>query len=109
MALKETDWKKCFFEEGLEVQGIGALRRTENGMTNGVKPQVGNNGRKYVYVNGRKTTIDYLVASCFCHREPGQKYIRHKDGNVTNDNFKNLEWTDQLPGIGHSAAPIAKN
>jgi len=99
MALKDSDWKRFFYDPTLEVQGTGALRRTENGETLEIKPQIGNNGRKFIYVNGRKTTVDYLVASCFCHREPGQKYIRHKDGDVTNDNFKNLEWTDCNPAL----------
>jgi hypothetical protein len=36
--------------------------------------------------------VHQLVAKTFLERPPGKKYVKHKDGNKTNNNVKNLKW-----------------
>lgn len=60
------------------------------------KIKVDNNGLRYI-VNGKIGTvyIQDLVADCFCAPKPddGNYYVLvHKDGNLQNDHYKNLEW-----------------
>ena len=38
--------------------------------------------------------IDELVASCFCHQKSGCPYIAHKDFDITNNHYNNLEWVN---------------
>ena len=38
--------------------------------------------------------VDELVATCFCDSSLEHKYIGHKDGDIANDSYDNLEWTD---------------
>lgn len=55
----------------------------------------------YSYVNTRdygSLMIDELVATCFCPPRPGLDYeLVHKDGNLGNSHYQNLEWRKKQP------------
>lgn len=62
------------------------------------------NGR---YVNlsseGVVTRVDvaYLVARAFVSNLKACQWVRHKDGNMTNNRAENLEWCDERPRGNH--------
>ena len=50
-------------------------------------------GNKYVHTKDRgNIRVDQMVATCYCHREPGQNYIIHKDKDKSNCHRFNLQW-----------------
>ena len=53
-------------------------------------------GAKYININGKPQWLDYMVASCFCHKpKDGKHYIvNHKDGDIGNCDKSNLEWIE---------------
>lgn len=61
-----------------------------------IKIQTDANGRKYVeHPYGYEVSVAKAVITCFCppHPADGKVYtISHKDGNVSNCYYKNLEW-----------------
>lgn len=50
-------------------------------------------GRISVALNGRIISLGRLVAAVFCRREPGEKYVSYIDGDFTNVDADNLEWS----------------
>lgn len=42
-----------------------------------------------------RKSVHYLVAEAFIENENDYKYVKHKDKNNQNNNYKNLEWTDK--------------
>lgn len=66
-------------------------------MTNGapfvtLKPKDKNNK-----TTGNIYKIDYLVALKFISNNSNKKYLKHLDGNLKNNYYKNLEWTNEKP------------
>jgi len=57
------------------------------------------NGRSYININNKNAYINMrvadLVAKYFLRASAFKKYIIHKDGNLLNDNFNNLEYSYQ--------------
>lgn len=84
-------------EDGLFVEKEFIDKQDGNKLkTYNPKIKVDNNGLRYI-VNGKIGTvyIQDLVADCFCAPKPddGNYYVLvHKDGNLQNDHYKNLEW-----------------
>ena len=39
-------------------------------------------------------TVAKITANAFVENPNGYSYVRHKDGNVNNNHYKNLEWCD---------------
>lgn len=81
------------------------------------KYEVGDLGRVYsrgcelVNVGGRyvklskggaveRMDVAYLVARAFIPNVEGRLYVRHKDGDNTNNRVENLEWVERKPKHG---------
>lgn len=56
-------------------------------------------GREYIINDGDRLYIDELVAACFLPKPPSKRRykLRHKDGNLKNNNVTNLEWVPAIP------------
>ena len=56
-------------------------------------------GREYIINDGDRLYIDELVATCFLPKPPSKRRykLRHKDGNLKNNNVTNLEWVPAIP------------
>ena len=39
--------------------------------------------------------VDELVASCFCPQKSGCPFVAHKDYDITNNHYDNLEWVNK--------------
>lgn len=48
-----------------------------------------------VNLHGKRVKIAYLVARAFVPNSECRKYVRHKDGDRTNNCASNLEWCDE--------------
>lgn len=56
----------------------------------------------------QKCSVAYLVARAFLPNSEMRPYVRHKDGNVSNNSVENLEWSEEkdkrMPRKGASGA-----
>lgn len=61
--------------------------------------QIDTNGRAYVNTRDHgKLMVAMMVAVCFCPPCPGPDYeLIHKDGNISNCHYQNLEWSKKQP------------
>lgn len=48
-----------------------------------------------VNLHGKRVKIAYLVARAFVSNSMCRQYVRHKDGDRTNNRADNLEWCDE--------------
>lgn len=48
-----------------------------------------------VNLHGKRVKIAYLVARAFVPNAECRKYVRHKNGDVTDNRACNLEWSDE--------------
>lgn len=65
--------------------------------------QQDNNGYKMVFLEGKWYYIHRLLAIQYLPDPlPGQRWINHKDGNKSNNQLDNLEWTTISENIQHS-------
>lgn len=48
-----------------------------------------------VNLHGKRMKVAYLVARAFVPNAEGRMYVRHKDGDRTNNAAENLEWCDE--------------
>lgn len=76
------------------------------------KINVGSEGLRYIENKqyGR-VHIQDLVADCFCPPKPndGKDYVLvHKDGNLQNDHYKNLEWMERKQAYPNTPATLEK-
>lgn len=47
-----------------------------------------------VNLHGKRMKIAYLVARAFIANSEGRPYVRHKNGDVTDNRVENLEWSE---------------
>lgn len=53
---------------------------------------VDSDGNKYIKVDHHNLKVDFLVARCFCHKEPWQNHVIHIDNDKANCHKNNLKW-----------------
>lgn len=63
------------------------------------KPHPDKNGRLYITNDGDRLYVDELVAACYLPKPPNKdRYkLKHKDGNIQNNYYSNLQWEQQVP------------
>lgn len=88
---------RLYFARGIYVSNDGKtiynLQDSSN-YPHYYKPHPDKNGRLYILNQGTRLYVDELVATCY-HPKPkdGKAYeLIHKDGNLQNNHYKNLEW-----------------
>lgn len=65
-----------------------------------------------VNLHGKRVKLAYLVARTFVPNAECRMFVRHKDGDVTNNRADNLEWCDEQEsrkrGPKEKLRPVAK-
>jgi hypothetical protein len=82
---------------GYEVSNYGSVRGPNKTSTKGHKSSVGS---MVTDINGHKRTIHNLVAAAFM--DVGDKDVRHKDGDKTNNRIDNLELVEHVSNLDTS-------
>jgi len=82
---------------GYEVSNYGSVRGPNKTPTKGHKSSVGS---MVTDINGHKRTIHNLVAAAFM--DVGDKDVRHKDGDKTNNRIDNLELVEHVSNLDTS-------
>ena len=49
-----------------------------------------------VNIRGQRKKIAYLVARAFLPNPESRPYVRHKNGDVTDNRLENLEWSEKM-------------
>lgn len=89
-----------------EISNLGRIRNIETGRV--LKQFVNRNGYRQVSVSlgGRNNKkifkIHKAVAETFISNPDNKPIINHKDGDKTNNNVDNLEWTTYSENIKHA-------
>lgn len=103
MDSKLNEWRDYKGLVELQIKGDGSEVRAIKNLQNkplyyNYKIQKDMFGRRFIKVkhNGEFKTlyVDELVATCCCNPNPTLKYIGHKDGDISNDSYDNLQWVD---------------
>lgn len=63
-----------------------------------------NKARGYMYVrtSNKNLQVHRLVASAFVPNPDNKPYVNHKDGDKTNNHYKNLEWVTAKENAQHA-------
>ena len=97
-------WKAIAEFPGYEVSDHGEVRNTKRG--NVLKYRVDKNGYCVIsFKQGKKTlnrTIHRFVASSFVRNPKALPEVNHKDGDKTNNFWKNLEWVTESQNMQHA-------
>ena len=101
------EWRNVPDYPELQVRGDGkAVRSVKSLSGSAQKVQYYNYtikqtsfGRAYIIrkpKGGEETLyVDELVASCFCPQKSGCPFVAHKDYDITNNHYDNLEWVNK--------------
>ena len=54
----------------------------------------------WVSLRGERRDVAYLVARAFVPNAEGRAYVRHRNGDRTDNRAENLEWSDEQEGGG---------
>ncbi len=80
------------YEDGAKLERIVKGKNGYPDKYSNPKINVDNDGDKYININHNQLNVDFLVATCFCHRKPWQSYVIHLDNNKANCHKSNLKW-----------------
>lgn len=73
--------------------------RTKKETEQMLEPVKGEDGYLYITLfkdgKAKKCRVDRLVAETFVPNPQNLPYIKHKDGNLTNNAAENLEWCEE--------------
>lgn len=72
-----------------------------------LKPVVRPNGLATVTCDGRRFQLHLLIAELFVDRPPGTRYVRHRNGDRSDNAAVNLEWVRSLQPNGATDDQIA--
>lgn len=74
--------------------GINAVGEVKNLKTGRIlKPYESHRGYMKVELDGGKYYIHRLVAETLIKNEKGKRFVIHKNGNKSDNYFRNLEWS----------------
>ena len=115
MEYNDETWKPCpdFENKYLvsnygRIKSIGTHHNCKTGQIIGIYKKKGRCGYMQVrlFDNGRAKTIEVhtLVAKAFVPNPNGLPMVNHKDKNMENNYYKNLEWCDNKYNIRYSIA-----
>ena len=65
-------------------------------------------GGEGVNLHGKRVKIAYLVARAFVPNGECRQYVRHKDGDRTNNAWWNLEWCDEKECLPRGRKPMVR-
>lgn len=97
---KESPYKKYYVKENGEIlsltKGTGKLKF--------LSPQKNSKGYCRVYINGKREFVHRIVASIYVPtlKDKTQLTVNHKDGDKSNNNYKNLEWLTNNENMKHA-------
>lgn len=92
------EWRNIYgWYKSYEVSNDGRVRKYNTCAE--IKPWIDRTGKLRVSLRSKKhqktvsVSVDKLVARAFLEEKP-LHFVVHKDGNITNNNSNNLEWSD---------------
>jgi hypothetical protein len=93
--LENEIWKEISIENeyttGYFVSSLGRFKNKKGVIMENYKPH--HSGYIYLRVNIKKYSLHRLVALAFIENPNNKPFVNHIDGNKTNNNVSNLEWT----------------
>lgn len=108
---RDESWKPILGYDGYEISNYGRVRSYVKKYSDYYLVKAIPNiltGRPYVYLRDNKgkrhgLQVHRLVAFAFCEGySPERNTVNHKDGNVANNHFSNLEWVSQSENNQHA-------
>lgn len=103
----QQEWRDVPKYPGLQVRGDGKAVRTVSSSGSAQKVQYRDYtikqdsfGRAYIKRRPKGVDeivyVDELVASCFCPSNSECPFVAHKDYDITNNHYDNLEWVNEV-------------
>lgn len=108
--MENEEWRPIKNYEGhYEISNFGkvaSLNYRGSGKRQNLKTNINENGYEQVRLNVNKTGVNKkvhrLVAEAFLPNLENKKCVNHKDGNKSNNNFFNLEWSTHSENTKHA-------
>lgn len=104
---KNEVWKSIEGFDGHEISNFGRFRSLDRFRNGKGKSKIFTKGRilkqfidedgsvSVTFLHSKKIRITPTVAKYFIPNPENKKYIKHKDGNKSNNHVSNLEWTNE--------------